>query len=538
MPARFPRRFVFVLLLLPTILPGFAAPVTFPGEGRKWRYYQSPNFELYSYRSDAISRDLLERMELLRALFLETFKLPVRLPQPVTIFAFDAMKDFNGYLPPNRQGSAVYHGFCLAQPDRTVITLAPTGDEEATARIVYHEYIHVLFQMTEQTPPPWFNEGAAEVFSTLDEDKKSLILGNPVVGRVLELRQNKLMSFEQLFAVTYDSPLFKNSGHTGLFYAQSWAFMHYLKFGVHKIPAENISLFLRVASSSKVQERPAEFRKVFIELLGGDYAKFERELDRYVDSGSFQGRKAPRPQIVGKQEYTARAATAGEMHVRLAELSVRFLKSPYANLALRGQLERQPEARLHEVLASTALQENEADVAREHLLRAVELGTANIATYRELSRLEANLVFRQFNLDYRLPDERAKRLREMLHKSLAAAPTQSNAYEMLAWVEATAHQPDIATVNLVQRQFADLNDRPRTLLALVMVRMRLGQKDDALALLNQLDLLEPGDWVRFCAEVTRARLENRPVDPERLPRSLAQNRSGVLIMPPKLELPR
>jgi hypothetical protein len=40
---------------------GLSAAMTepFPGVDAKWRYYQSPNFELYSRNSDSESRDLL-----------------------------------------------------------------------------------------------------------------------------------------------------------------------------------------------------------------------------------------------------------------------------------------------------------------------------------------------------------------------------------------------------------------------------------------------------------------------------------------------
>jgi tetratricopeptide (TPR) repeat protein len=230
--------------------------------------------------------------------------------------------------------------------------------------------------------------------------------------------------------------------------------------------------------------------------------------------------------LVGKEEMT----------LRLAELAVRYTGSGYANLAIRSELERQPDARLNELLGTVALQAGEPDVARDRWLTAVELGSTNVAVYRELGRLESNLVFGQFNLDYRLPAERAERLRLLLGKSLEAAPAQIAGYEMLAWVEATAQKPNVASVMRVQNQFSRLNDKPRTLLALVMVRMRLGQTKEALALLDDMNKLQPNDWALFCAEITRARLENRPVDESKLPQNGARRIGNIVIMPPKLEL--
>ena len=170
-----------VLLLAVVLSAAVPAPAarreTFPGLSRKWEYYQSPNFELYSLNGERDSRDVLEKMELLRAVFLDTFKLTVRLPQPVTIYYFSEQDDFNGYLPKNRRsGDVEWAGFCHSDSDRTVITLAPARDREKACEVVYHEYIHYLFRITEQNPAPWFNEGVAELFSTMDEDKNWLVL--------------------------------------------------------------------------------------------------------------------------------------------------------------------------------------------------------------------------------------------------------------------------------------------------------------------------------------------------------------------------
>lgn len=491
----------------------------YPGAGRKWQRYESPNFELYSANSDRESRDVLERMELLRALFLDTFKLKPRLPQPVTIYYFDRHDEFDGYRPPSiRGGDSKFSGFCNNFPDRTVISLAPARSRERATEVVYHEYIHYLFRITEQNPAPWFNEGMAELYSTMEEDKEWLQMGQPVPACVFELQMGKMMPFEQLFAVEYDSPLFKNSAHTGMFYAQSWAFLHYCRYGLNKIPPEKMSLFLRVAGSSEIQEKPAEFRAVCRELLGMDYPELLKELQNYVTYGRFQGRKVKRPAIASRATYTVRPVPREEMTIHLAELSLRMTDSAQANLLIRDQLAKSPDSRLCELLGAVALRANEPGVARERFRAAMDLGTTNAAIFRELGRLESNAVFENFNLDYHMPAKRAADLRHLLAKSLECAPEQSQGYELLAWVEASVDQPDIPSINRIQERFKTLNDQARTLLALVIIRQRLGQTQAALDLLGQIDQLKPSEWVQFHAELVRARLEGRPVNRDRLPR--------------------
>jgi hypothetical protein len=533
------RLFFLGLFLLGAVSASAAARESFPGLGRKWQYYQSPNFELYSANNDRDSRDVLEKMELLRAVFLDTFKLPVRLPQPVTIYYFDRDADFNGYRPPHLRGSKVdFAGFCSGYPDRTVITLAPARNQDDAREVVYHEYIHYLFRITEQDPAPWFNEGVAELFSTLYEDKEWLQMGQPVAGRVFDLQNGKMMPFEQLFAVRYDSPVFRDSGHTGIFYAQSWAFLHFCRYGVNKIAPEKMALFLRVAGSPHMQEKPEQFRVLCQELLGYDYPELLRELQRYITHGKFMGRKVLRPEIPAKTTYAARPAPAAEMEERLAELALRITGSAQANLLIRDRLAREPDIRRHELLGMVALKEDQTEVARDHWGQAVQLGTTNAAIFRELGRLEANAVFSQFNLDYQMPVERAQRLRALLKKSIDCAPAQSMGYEMLAWVEGSVEKPNIANVNLVQKNYQNLNDKPRTLLALVLVRYHLGETKAALELLDQLDRVELNPWAAYCAEVTRARIEGRPVNEAKLPKNGPTRVGGAIMLPPMIEPPR
>lgn len=510
------RLFDAVLLCIFSVAAVAAEKEAFPGLGKKWRYYQSPNFEMYSSSNDTDSRAVLEHLELLRAVFLDNFKMTVRAPQPVTVFYFSSDRDFHGYWPPEYTGNMNYVGFCFNRTDRTVISLAPGQDDESLQETVYHEFIHYLVRIAEMNPPAWFNEGVADLFSTIKPDADKVDLGLPIAGRIMELRSSKLIPLEQLFATGYNSDVFRQSRRTDVFYAESWAFLHYCRFGISKLPKDKLEVFLRLASRAELQEHPELLRGACQELLGFDYPQLEEQLQRYVSSGRYQWGKIPRPVIADKKSYVVRPAAPGEIADRLAELSLQITRSPLAKLHLLNALDREPNnPRLHEVLGAEAMANGEEDSARERWRKAVETGTTNNAICRELVRIEANRRFNTFDYYYRLPDEEAKFMRSLLRRSLEAAPEQSEGYEMMAWVEATAATPDVANVNLVQQHFKSLNDKPRTLLALILARLRFKDKESALHLLDQLDTMKPNHWVAVSAESVRARLENRP------PRSIA-----------------
>ncbi|HVT72778.1 MAG TPA: hypothetical protein VHD61_06550 [Lacunisphaera sp.] len=535
----FPRlMFIVSGLVALSAVAGPAAEVAFPGQQRKWSRYQSPHFELYSANSDRASREILEKLELLRAVVLDTFKLQVRLPEPVTIYSFDREQDFRGYLPPERRkGDVPWAGFCRSDPDRTVIMLAPAASHESAAQVVYHEFIHYLFRITEQTPAPWFNEGAAELFSTMEENGDWLELGQPIAGRVAELRQGDLLPFDQLFGATYDSPLFQNDNHTGRFYAQAWAFLHYCCFGVNGVAPEKMSAFLRIAGSPQMPALGGRFEAVCRDLLGCDYAGLHERLHGYIETGRFVGRRTPRPKLPARSTYPVRPVPDDELATRLAELSLRYAREPYARWFILRRAEQVPEARLCELLGTIALQAGESDTAREQWKQAMALGGNNAAVYHELGRLESRVVTDAFTLDYQLPVERGDWLRQLLAKSIEYAPDQSMAYEQLAWVEAASAKANVANVNLVQQRFNALTNRPRALLALIVVRLRLGDGPGALHLLDSLDKMESDGWVAFWAEMVRARAEQRPPRREVLDAAARKSVATLRLELPKVPLP-
>jgi hypothetical protein len=292
-------------------------------------------------------------------------------------------------------------------------------------------------------------------------------------------------------------------------------------------------LFLQVAGSPKARALGNQFESVCRELLGYDYPGLRERLHAYVEIGRYQGRRVPRPPIAAKSSYAARPPAAGEMSARLAELSLRFAQEPYANWYILDRVEHVPDNRLCELLGALALQKGENDVARDQWTKAMSLGSANAAIYHELGRLEANVVLDSFNLDSQLPPGRTDWLRQLLAKSIECAPEQSMAYEQLAWVEAATGKANLANVNLVQKRFSTLNDQPLALLAMIIVRWRLGDTPTVLHLLDSLDKMQPNGWVAYWAEVVRARAENRPPNREKLD-ALRQNP----LAPFRLELPK
>ena len=512
-------------LSFPCLIRGFAAGIvlwgavlTFPAVAPAadfldirdhWRRLESPHFELYSAASVDASRTLLRNLETLHALFLGQFHLAERRPVESTVYYFSTDRALQPYKPDlygkKRDLAAYYQN----SPDRAVIALSDEYELKQTQAIIFHEYIHHLFRVTEQDPPLWYNEGMAELFSSIEVQRDSLILGEALPGHVVALRTGKLLPLAVLFAVDPKSQIYTQGNHTGMFYSESWTLMHYLFFGQNKLARKEVDQFLRYACTESGRLSPPELRAVFEQKVGMSYAAMEAQLESYVHSGRYGRGKVPLPKIAPPELYPQRAVPGEEMSQRLAELALRVNQDPRAKLWLLDLLTKEPQnLRALETLGQCALQEGDAAEARARWTQAIAAGSRNPALFQELGRMETQRWFSQFDYYFRLPAAKTEELRHLLHLSIDCAPSQSAAYEQLAWVEAAAPQPDIPAVNLIQAHFTLTNDKPRTLLALAMIRARLGDKEGALDLLASVRHMNPSPATEQAVRYVTARLSN------------------------------
>jgi predicted negative regulator of RcsB-dependent stress response len=530
-------RFRIFLLLLLLPVARLAAQTDFPGADDKWQHFRSDNFELYSRNREADSRELLHDLELLRAFFLETNKLTERRRVEVTVYYFRSEKDFRSYASETYGPNHKFAGFYVQGVDRAVIYLIPGQDAISTRQLIFHEYIHHLFRVTENSPPTWFNEGMAELFSTLLPKADTIEFGHPVPGRVWQARNESLLPLEQLFAVDHSSAVFRQGEHTGLFYAESWALLHYLYFGDSKIPAQKRKIFLGLVLANGFKDA-ADMRTVFRDVFGMDYPEMVRKLDNYLTGGRYTWGRMPLPKTAASSSYAMRPVARPEINLRLAELALRVNRSPLAKLALLRAVDSDPaDTRPLELLGADALRDQDTQRARERWERAAEAGTQNAAIYRELGLMESRAWFSRFDVYFRLPADKAHQLQRYLLRSIEYNPEQSEAYEMLAWVEAFSPELSVKNVTMIQKKYPTLKRQAHTALALAFVRVRLGKPEEALEMLQGIETMQPDPWETYGIEATRAFIEGRPIKRENLGPARPADPNRPRIQPPKVKLP-
>jgi hypothetical protein len=269
---------------------------------------------------------------------------------------------------------------------------------------------------------------------------------------------------------------------------------------------DRLAPFLHYSEQDAGNRDPQKREALFKAATGMDYPAMVERLRHYVRDGKYGMGEMAAPRIASSESYGARAVPRDEIRGQLIELDFRTNRSALAKLALLDRIGRNPgDTRAYEALGTDALLDGDEAMARDRWEQALAAGSHNPGIFHELGVLENRQWFSQVDLIYfRLPDDAAQHLRMLLKRSIENAPQQVQAYEMLAWVEATVDHPQISNVNLVQAHFPKLVEKSRTLLALALVRVRL--KDDAGArqLLDSLADHDPDpDIVRDIAGIKR-----------------------------------
>jgi Protein of unknown function (DUF1570) len=258
-----------------------AAPAAPVAAKETWLSVRSQNFHLVGNASEKDVRQVATRLEQFRLAFSRIFK-RARLNDsvPTTVLVF---KDEGSYKPFNPSRAA---GYFQAGEDVNYITL--TAESRSAAdnpyAVIFHEYVHLLVKNNvSPNAPAWVNEGLAEFYSNLEvvKDGKAADIGKPISDHIHYLRQQKLLPLRTLFAVDHSSPHYNEQSKRGVFYAQSWALVHYLLLGNQARRQPQLHRYLALVGQGASQQQSFE------SAFGADIEAIEKELRDYIGRNTY-----------------------------------------------------------------------------------------------------------------------------------------------------------------------------------------------------------------------------------------------------------
>ena len=288
-----------------------------------WTEVQSPHFTVLSNTGESDGRSTALQFEEIRALFQHLYpELRVDSGKPTIIFAIRDEDSLKLFIPSYRQNSKSMRigGFYHLSYDKNfaVIRMDIRRSGSLEYRALYHEYTHAFFRYNFRGLPLWLDEGLAEYYGNTEIESKEANVGMPNGDDLRLLKKDALLLLpvDQLVTIDSTSPLYNTEEHAGIFYAESWALVHYLKSSPDVRDQDLINKYLHALHAT---DDPVEAARQSF----GDLKTFSKNLDSYINDFSFQYGRVPLQSKLSEKDFTARTLTPAEGALAQADFLLR-----------------------------------------------------------------------------------------------------------------------------------------------------------------------------------------------------------------------
>ncbi len=479
------------LLLLLTIAPAHTA--VFAKD--KWISVRSQNFFLIGNAGEKEVRQVAIKLEQFREVFTRLFpKMKFTSPVPTTVVVFKSDKSYAPFKPrPNLAG------FFQPGPDVNYITLtAELRGEQDPYNVIFHEYTHLLVNSTVGNAPAWFNEGLAEYYSSFNmSDDRKVMLGKPISNHVYLLRDNKMLPLPTLFKVDHNSPYYNEREKQSIFYAQSWALMHYL---IHK-PGGTLAIdkFIKLVDTN------TSMAEAFQQSFQMTFEKMEKELRSYirhdsypVTEGTFKGK------VDFDSELEVGLISEADAQAYLGDLLLHS-RSAASEGYLQKALALDPNHSMANAsLAMLRVREGKVEEARKNLERAVTANSQNylIHYYYAYALSREGMNGSQMISGY--SQENLTKMRAELRRAISLRPDFPESYSLLAFVNLVAGSELEETIALLKQVLTTSPGRNDLVFSLAQIYMRAEDLKSARELLERLSQNQSDAQIRQQAETMLA----------------------------------
>jgi cytochrome c-type biogenesis protein CcmH/NrfG len=324
---------------------------------------------------------------------------------------------------------------------------------------------------------PWFEEGFAEYFSSIEVDGKQARVGKIPQDEYLILQQVGIMKIADLFKVRQNSQTYNESGdHRTTFYAESGMLMHYI-YDNQLMPKVAAYFDLKTNKHLSVEDA---IRQAF----GTDAAQFDKALRNYVNDGRYKYYPIPTPASIAPNNYAVKPLTLADGGAVLADIHLHsrdhheqavtefqeILKSdPNNAAAFRG-------------LGYAYLQRQDFHQAAEYFKHASQVDSQDPRVHYYSALLMAREAGFTSGVD--LPA-----ITRELETSIRLDPEFADSYALLAFAQATAGDPAKA-VSTLQKAIAISPRNQEYRFNLANLYLTNKQPDQAIAVLEALRITD------------------------------------------------
>ena len=365
---------------------------------------------------------------------------------PTTVIVFRDDDSFTPFKPGYQGQAKAVSGFFLPGDDVNYIALSldPRGNPYGTA---FHEYVHLHVKDNIPNAPIWLNEGLAELYESLQFSGSDAVIGVPKQGYIWVLRQVEMLPLKTLFSIGTDSPYYNEQDKATIFYAESWALVHYLMLGDRARQDQFKKFLQRIGNGDDVAKAVESAYGITLDVL-------EEELRAYIRRGSLTAQVitgVANPETFRSYTATQRSSlTDSEAYYYLADLCVHMGRDKAAERGFKESIALDPGfLPSYAALGMLYVEQRRYDEAKKYLQKATTSPQTSLVHYYYayvLSRegMSATGQLSQYS------KENAAMIREQLLQSIKLDPKFAPAYYLLGVVDSLSDRSDEA-LEMAQR---------------------------------------------------------------------------------------
>ncbi len=443
-----------------------------------WTSVRSKNFLLIGNGSEKEIKQVAVKLEQFREVASRLFaNANFNSPVPTTVIVFKSDSSYRPFKP-----NANTAGYFQPGPDVNYITLkTEVNDTQNPFNVIFHEYTHLLINNTNGNVPTWFNEGLAEYYSTFSiTDDRKVVLGKPIANHVYLLRQSKMLPLRTLFKVDQRSPYYNEREKQSIFYAQSWALMHYLIGNNKGERLQQLGKFIELGEANVPME------EAFQRAFQTSFESMETALREYVKRDSYPvttGHFENKLQL--DTEMQVAPVSEAEANAYLGDLLLHSQRAEAENY-LHKALELEPNlAAAHASLGMLLVRQGKLAEARQSLERAAATASQNYLIHYYTAFVLSRAGMDQLRISEYDPATLAK-MRAELNRAIELRPDFPESYNLLAFINLVTHTQLDESIVLLKRVLATSPGRNDLLFTLAQIYVAKEDFNTARPLLERL----------------------------------------------------
>ncbi len=409
----------FVLALLTLLF----ASISRAEHHETWVEVRSPHFTVLSNAGEHEGRLTAQQFEEIRAMFAQRYpKLRVDWGKPTVIFALKNEDSLKLFLPGygKDQNAMRLSGLYRLAYDKNyaLVRTDARGIGPFPYHALYHEYTHAYFRLNYRGLPLWLNEGIAELYGNTKIEGKDVKTGGVDDAQLRLLRDNPLIPVSTLVTIDSSSPLYNTRDHSGIFYTESWAIVHYLMFSPDVADKDVLNKYLVSLHDS---DDPIEAaNKSF-----GDLNALTEKLEAYAHQTKFGYQRVPLALKISDKDFAVRNVPLAEGLLAQAGYLLRSSRLPEGLEVLHQVAAIDPDTRgYHTELGYYHLQNGDYQNAMKEFDLALAADPKDLSAHLYL----ATALYREFGYT----QESTPEIRSHLETVVALNPDFPPAYAFLS----------------------------------------------------------------------------------------------------------